>query len=73
MPEAWDNVCMTDSHRIMDRHLILGTRLTFLSLVDFSIGLLDQTPFNQKQAAYHSRILDYQSENVSQLQNWYIY
>ena len=41
--------CMTDSHRIMDRHLILGTWLAFLSLVDFSIGSLEQAPFNQNR------------------------
>jgi hypothetical protein len=46
MPEAWDIVYMTDSHRIMDRNLILGTWLAFLSLVDFSIVSQEQAPFN---------------------------
>ena len=46
MPEAWDIVCMTDSHRITDRHLILGT---WLSLVDFSIESPEQAPFNQNR------------------------
>ena len=46
MPEAWDIVYMTDSPRIMDRNLILGTWLTFMSLVDFSIGSQEQAPFN---------------------------
>ena len=49
MPEAWDIVCMTDSHRIMDRHLILEMWLAFLSLVGFSIGSLEQAPFNQNR------------------------
>jgi hypothetical protein len=38
-----------DSHRIMDSHLILGTWLTFSSLVDFSIGSLEQAPFKQNR------------------------
>jgi hypothetical protein len=33
----------------MDRHLILGTWLAFPSLVDFSIGSLEQAPFNQNR------------------------
>jgi hypothetical protein len=33
----------------MDRHLILGIWLTFLSLIDFSIGSLEQVPFNQNR------------------------
>jgi hypothetical protein len=33
----------------MDRHLILGTWLTFLSLEDFSTGSLEQAPFNQNR------------------------
>ena len=41
--------CMTDSHRIMDRHLILGTWITFQSLVDSSIGSLEQAPFNKNR------------------------
>ena len=47
MPEAWDIVCMTDSYRIMDKHLILGMWLP--SLVDFSIGSLEQALFNQNR------------------------
>jgi hypothetical protein len=49
MPEAWHIVCKTDSHRIMDSHLILGTWLAFPSLVDFSIGSQEQAPFNQNR------------------------
>jgi hypothetical protein len=49
MPEAWDIVYVTDSHRIMDRHLILGTWLAFLSLVDFFTGPLEQASFNQNR------------------------
>ena len=39
--------CKTDSHRIMDRYLILGTWLSFPSFVDFSIGSLEQAPLNK--------------------------
>jgi hypothetical protein len=49
MPEAWHIVCVTDSHRIMERHLILGMWLSFPSLVDFSVGSLKQAPFNQNR------------------------
>jgi hypothetical protein len=49
MSEAWDIVCMTDNHRIMDRHLILGTWLAFLSLVGFSIVSLELAIFNQNR------------------------
>jgi hypothetical protein len=49
MSEAWDVVCTTDSHRIMDRHLILGTWLAVLSLIGFSTGSLEQAPFNQNR------------------------
>jgi hypothetical protein len=40
---------LTGSHRIMDRHLILGMWLHFPSLVDFSIGSPEQALFNQNR------------------------
>jgi hypothetical protein len=58
MPEAWDIVCVTDSHIVTElwsrglcgvRHLSLGTWLTFLFLVEFSTGSLEQAPFNQNR------------------------
>ena len=44
--------CVTDNHGIKDRHLILGMWLTFLSLVDVSIGSLEQAPFNQNRLPF---------------------
>jgi hypothetical protein len=49
MPETLDIFCMADSHRVMDRHLILGMWLTCLSLVYFSIRSLEQALFNQNR------------------------
>jgi hypothetical protein len=52
MPEAWDIVCVTDSHRIMElglcgvRHLSLGTWLTVPSPVEFPTGTLKQASVN---------------------------
>jgi hypothetical protein len=42
MPEAWEILCMMSG-------TYLETWLTFLSLVGFSTGLLEQDPFNQNR------------------------
>jgi hypothetical protein len=62
MPGAWDYVCVTDSHRIMELgdsvvsgwdYVCLGAWLTVLSLVEFLLGLLSKSYLTRKQAAFH--------------------
>ena len=61
MPGAWDIVCMTYSHRIMElgalwcqAPMCLGAWLTVPSLVEFLLGLQSKSRLTRKQAAFHS-------------------
>ena len=72
MLKAWEIVCVTYSHRIMElgalcvRHLTLGTWLPFPSLVEFSAGSLKQASFNQNRLPFTASQI-YAKSNLSYL------
>ena len=67
MPEAWGIVCMIIVTELWSwglcgiRHLTLGPWFTFLSLVEFSTGSLEQASFYQNRLPITAPHVDFQT------------